>query len=125
MTANTRASVGLPEIGMRVRFIGRPPGKRAFGIGHPGHEHWLLGGAEGPIEPGGTGYPRHRCPDHSEAPDCVCGDCGDSPGWIDQMDPWVVVQYRCACGETTIGRCCSLPDEGTLWERVEPVKEEA
>ncbi len=111
-------TVELPEIGMRVRFIGRPPGVRAFGIGMPGHVHWLLGGAEAVVEPGGEGYLLHRCPDHSEAPDCVCGDCGDSPGWINEMPPWVVAEYPCACGESTVGRCCSLDEEGISWERV-------
>ena len=106
----------LLPIGTRVRFIGREHGERAFGIGKPGREHWLLGGAEADVVEGGDGYPRHRCPDHSDFPDCVCG--GEDDGRIERHPPWRVAEYPCACGESVIGRAIDLEGEGISWEIV-------
>ncbi len=106
---------GLLALGTRVRFIGKPPGERGLGIGHPGHVHWMLGGAEAAVVEGGEGYPRHRCPDHDE-PDCVCGDFDD--GWIEEMLPWRVANYPCACGATVIGRTIDAEGEGVNWELI-------
>jgi len=109
----------LLPLGTRVRFIGRAPGERFMGIGHPGHEHWLCGGVEAEVEHGGDGYPRHRCPDHEDCPDCVCGDYSD--GWISEMLPWRVAKYPCECGEEVIGRAIDAEGEGISWERVIPL----
>lgn len=106
----------LPAIGTRVRFIGRAPGVRAFGIGKPGHVHYLLGAAEAVLKAGGDGYPRHRCPDHGDAPECVCGDLDD--GWIDEHLPWLVAEYPCACGAELLGRTVDVEGEGISWEVV-------
>ncbi len=107
-------SMSLPKIGETVRYIGRKPGERASGDGHEPNVIWLVGGAEGIVVSRRKGYPKHHCPDHAQAPDCVCGDVNN--GWIGAMPNWAVVAWSGDREGTTTRRCIEGADEGILWE---------
>ncbi len=85
--------MGLPAIGTHVRYIGTG---RGF--------------TEGVVVRHGKGYERHRCPNHQEAPDCICGDRDD--GRVQAMPDWAVVDWEGPRGET----CIDADEEGTYWE---------
>jgi hypothetical protein len=74
----------------------------------------LRGGDEGNVVRIIAGYPEHACPDHDEAPDCVCG--GET-GRVRACAAGPVVAWETREGGT-IERCISPEDEGTDWERV-------
>ncbi len=109
--------MSLPKIGETVRYIGRKPGERAYGEGHEPNVVWLVGGAEGTVVSRRRGYPKHRCPDHAQTPDCICGDVNN--GWVGAMPDWAVIAWN-GDREGTIIRCCiENADEGILWVRVD------
>ncbi len=107
---------GLPKIGETVRYTGRKPGERAGGEGHEPNVVWLVGGAEGTVTSHSRGYTEHRCPDHTNAPSCICGDPDD--GRVEAMPDWAVVEWAGESEGTTISKCIDTADEGDIWERV-------
>lgn len=100
------------RIGDRIRFIGRPDGERALGLGAEPNTRWLRGGDSGQVTEIICGYPPHRCPDHEEFPNCVCGEDGTADG----TDPAPVVAYESQDGGT-VPRCISPEDEDKTWKR--------
>lgn len=102
------------KVGDRVRYIHpkRPMGDQVFGEGDP--VAWLCIGAEGTVTELHEGYPAHPCPDHSDYPDCICGDEGTVPA----MSPWAVVEYESDIPGRKIKRAIQKDAEGEGWERV-------
>lgn len=114
MSARAWDDTSWIKVGARVRYLGDPTG------------HWhksdqsdrvdLRTGDIGTVDGWTDGYPRHRCPDHREAPDCVCGDDAettDERGWIDASPKCARVQYQGGFRAVLYAE-----DEGTRWERV-------
>ena len=117
----------LPSIGRRVRYIGRPDGERAmgeflepskvrFGFGATAPTAWMCGGCTGLVTEHHTGYAEHACPNHGEAPECICGDEDD--GRVEAMPPWAVVAWHTDHEGKTIQRCISVEDEDREWEHI-------
>lgn len=113
------------KIGEKVRFASPhwsskeplPEGTRVMGEGDP-DTAWLCVGALGTVIKMNPGYARHRCPDHRNEPDCVCGgsDYGES-GWIEEMPAWATVEYETDKPGRTIKRAIHKADEGKDWTR--------
>lgn len=99
---------------------GRPKGERVLGEGAP-ETRWLCVGALGLVVEVKRGYPRHRCPDHVGAPDCVCGDgeVGDAPGWVPERGPCALVEWETDRPGLTMRRLVHPEDEGEDWRRKE------
>lgn len=105
--------------GAAVRCLwgpGRKPGERVMGEGSP-DTAWLCVGAAGKVVAVSAGYPRHRCPDHAGAPDCVCGDEGPDAGWVPAMESWATVEYETDKPGRAIRRAITRSSEGETWER--------
>jgi len=103
--------LGWIALGDEVICCEAPEGEKIRGWGRPAQ--WLRGGATGRIiEAPRKGYPAHRCPDHEEFPDCVCGD----EGTIGEQPAWAVVDWDLDGGGT---HHCAIrrDEEGTLWKR--------
>ena len=108
----------LPASGDKIRYIGAPPGEFKFGEGHEPDVRWLEGGVVGTVVSFIDGYPRHRCPDHDEYPDCICGD----DGIVEAMERCAVVDYPAVDHghkprAGVVSRCIDLSNEGETWER--------
>ena len=105
----------LPKIGDRLRYIRKSPSHS--GVTVAGVTGIRRDNAIGlVIDGGGDGYPEHRCYDHSEAPDCICGDADN--GMVQAMPPWIVVAWETDAAGLFYKACVDLDGEGTDWERV-------
>ena len=110
------------RVGERVVFIRVADGQRTSGFDRDdGTTAWLVGGATGVIvEAPAGGYAEHRCPDHSFAPECICGDDetdGARPGYVAASESWAVVEWSAEDGGDPIRRALHASDEGTDWRR--------
>lgn len=88
------------KIGDEVIYKGLPNGAK-IGSEVDGRTHWFSSGAVGKVVRFIPGYPRHRCPDHGKAPDCVCG----GNGWVPAEKDSAVGSFPCDCGSQRIERC--------------------
>jgi hypothetical protein len=104
----------LPSIGSKVRYIGCPPGEAKFGMGYDPDVRWLMGGAIGVVVKQYRGFPAHRCPNHKEYPDCICGE---ESGIAQAMSPAAAVEYQ-ADPHGVIDWVIHIEDEGETWERI-------
>ena len=87
----------LPEVGTKVKYTGRPAGKRAVAYVRDGVEYWLVGGAVGIVVGKPKGYGAHPCPNHDEYPDCVCYD---ESGVVSASEPCCTVEWEAENGGT-------------------------
>jgi hypothetical protein len=110
-------STELPAVGTSVRYIGQRFGEKRS---NEKEYRYLSSDTVGVVISHHDGYPRHRCPDHSDAPDCVCGDYdGDEDrGWIRENPPWGVAEFDSEDGRGKVSRVADAENEGRTWERV-------
>lgn len=98
------------QVGTKVRFTGSPigewrkPDKSDHKSLRPGMTGRVIGFTKG--------YPPHPCPDHSNAPDCICGENGT----VSANERQGIVAWDAEGGEYQ--RLISRDDEGKRFERI-------
>ena len=129
MAETNWADLSWAPMGAGVIKLAEPhaPADRLHGETVDGVTAWLRVGDQGAIVHHFKGYPRHRCPDHRDAPDCICGggECADNcepdcdcheDGWVSASNASAVVAWQTREGPK-IRRVIHREDEGVRWNK--------